>query len=584
MTENADGLWRPLVSVVRSFLRFAGWRGPPAALLMIAGGALEGMSLALVVPLVALLSGHHAAGHSIVAGWFDRIGVMAPNAQLMVALCAFVFATTLRAVILVARDRLLMSLQVAFTDKQRTDLVTALAASRWQDITGLRHARILHALGSEIPRAATALHLLLAIAASAAMLFAQWVLILFLSPGLALPALLVMVPAALITRPLLRQAGALGHALTGGNLQMLDATQQFLGGLKPALAQNLEAPFLAEFRSTLAALAGRQKDYVRRQGYGRILATALAAIALAAAILLVRRLALPMAVTVGILAVFQRMFGPAMTILRSAQQLAGMLPSTVAIDQLRSELQKSMRTDEGGPVEVGHVSIRFDRVSFSYRQDGGEIAGITDVSLRIEPGELVGVAGASGAGKTSFVDLLAGLVQPDSGTILLDETPLDPRDYRRIRARLSYATQDGWLVHDTVRRNLTWGLEAVDEEHVWRTLEIVEAAAFVRGLDGGLDSVVGERACRLSGGERQRLGLARALLRSPSLLILDEATNALDIETESRVLQRLVGLDHRRTIVLVSHRPETLRICPRILTFDRGMLVNDHRPAVPVSA
>ena len=198
-----------------------------------------------------------------------------------------------------------------------------------------------------------------------------------------------------------------------------------------------------------------------------------------------------------------------------------------------------------------------------------------DLDLIIDLGSIVGIAGPSGAGKTTFADLLVGLYPPQSGTILIGGVPLRGPSVTAWRNSVSYLAQDPFLFHDTIRRNLLWANPEVDEAALWSVLGMVGAEEIVRNAAQGLDTVVGERGTLLSGGERQRLCLARAMLRRPHLLVLDEATSAIDIEGEHALFERLLLVTPRPTIVMIAHRLESLRHCQRILLFEGGMMVSD---------
>ena len=145
------------------------------------------------------------------------------------------------------------------------------------------------------------------------------------------------------------------------------------------------------------------------------------------------------------------------------------------------------------------------------------------------------------------------------------------------RNAVSYVAQDPYLFHDTIRRNLLWAAPEANEAAIWHVLCMVGAENIVRNMSQGLDAVVGERGGLLSGGERQRLCLARAMLRRPHLLVLDEATSAIDIEGENALLDRLLRATPRPTIVMIAHRIESLRHCQRVLLFDRGTVVSEGR-------
>jgi ABC-type multidrug transport system fused ATPase/permease subunit len=241
-----------------------------------------------------------------------------------------------------------------------------------------------------------------------------------------------------------------------------------------------------------------------------------------------------------------------------------------------------------GPVAVELDDVRFgypsaDQVSLASLEDvakldtrGGEEV-LHGVSFRAEPGQLVALVGSSGAGKSTIAQLLPRLYDVESGAIRL--SGLDVRDLtgESIRGALGVVTQDGHLLHDTIRANLLFARPDAEEAELWEVLRQARLADLIESLPDGLETVVGERGYRLSGGERQRLTIARLLLARPRVVILDEATAHLDSTSEAAVQAALNAALTGRTSVVIAHRLSTIRSADQILVIEDGRIVERGR-------
>ena len=188
---------------------------------------------------------------------------------------------------------------------------------------------------------------------------------------------------------------------------------------------------------------------------------------------------------------------------------------------------------------------------------------------------------SSGAPPIAIVPVV-GLYPPAAGTITIGGAALEGATLASWRQSLAYVSQDPFLFHDSVRTNLLWAAPAASEAEIWQALAFCGADALVSKLPSGLDTMVGERGSLLSGGERQRIALARALLRRPRLLLLDEATNAIDVEGEQALLRRLAALPSRPTIIVVAHRETTLAEVERVILMENGRIASDSRTGAPL--
>ena len=213
----------------------------------------------------------------------------------------------------------------------------------------------------------------------------------------------------------------------------------------------------------------------------------------------------------------------------------------------------------------------------AFRFETGRGLGPLDLSLA--PGDSLAVVGGIGSGKTLLLQALAGLREPQAGRLLVDGEPLGEPQLRRHWAGLGWVPQDAFLFSDTLRANLTMGCPGATEEEIWEIARVVAMDGLVRRLPGGLDTVVGERGVILSGGERQRTALARALLRRPRLLLLDDALSAVDAETESQILENLREFLGKSTLVVATHRVFVAETCARVLVLEEGRAIQLGTPS-----
>ncbi len=225
-----------------------------------------------------------------------------------------------------------------------------------------------------------------------------------------------------------------------------------------------------------------------------------------------------------------------------------------------------------GKAEVGQVLGRVEFQGVGYTYPGAGRPSVTGFDLSVRPGETIALVGASGAGKSTVLNLVIGFLRPTRGRILLDGQDMETLDLRSYRGHLSVVPQESILFEGSIRENVTYGMENVAEERLRAALRDANATEFVERLPLGLDTVVGERGARLSGGQKQRLAIARALIRDPRVLILDEATSALDSRAEALVQQALSRLVRGRTVFIVAHRLSTIKGADRIVVMADGRI------------
>lgn len=219
--------------------------------------------------------------------------------------------------------------------------------------------------------------------------------------------------------------------------------------------------------------------------------------------------------------------------------------------------------------------IEFSHVSLVYA--GTETAAVRDLQFELKRGQMLALVGESGAGKTTIADLLLGLYEPTSGRILVDGVPLDQLNWDHWRSRLGVVNQDTFLLDGSIRENIAFGkLDATDEE-IEQAARVAHAHDFITQLDSGYETRLGEQGYRLSGGQRQRLAIARAVLRDPQILILDEATSDLDSQSEALIQESMMRLRENRTVLVIAHRLSTIAAADEILVLGEGRILERGR-------
>ncbi|WP_337664303.1 ABC transporter ATP-binding protein [Suilimivivens sp.] len=226
-------------------------------------------------------------------------------------------------------------------------------------------------------------------------------------------------------------------------------------------------------------------------------------------------------------------------------------------------------------VEVQKLEIRHNiqLKDIVYKYPNTETLIFDRANMEIPIGKSVGIVGTSGAGKTTIVDILLGLLQIQSGEILADGVEVR-KHYQSFLKDIGYIPQTIFMIDSTIRKNVAFGVadEDIDDAKVWRALQEAQLDEFVRGLPDGLDTSIGERGIRISGGQRQRIGIARALFEDPEVLVLDEATSALDNETEAAIMESINMLHGKKTLIIIAHRLQTIEKCDMVYRVEKGQV------------
>jgi ATP-binding cassette subfamily C protein len=548
------------------FIRTYRWQNLAVLLCLVLAAACEAVGVSSLLPLISMATGSGMAPpafESRVTTLLTRVGIE-PSipALLLLVPCAF----WLKAMLALLANR-----QVGYTVARvatdlRLGLLRALLATRWPYYTRQPIGIAANAMSSEANRASHAYEYATMIAAFAIEACVYIAIALAISWRATLVACVAAAITAFVLSGLVRMSGRAGRRQTALLKTLVARLTDALGAVKLLKATGREDS-VGELLAGETRLLNRQlqRRVMAREAMRAlqepILVTLLCAGAFAA---------FAYQLTFSSLIVLGLAFQQTLSKLNSIQQkYQGMISESFALWSLVEmiEAADSQREAAGGAQHVRvEKSIRFRDVSFTH----GEQRVLDAANLEIPAGRITAIIGASGSGKTTLTDLVTGLLLPQAGTIEIDGVALPELELRHWRQSVGYVPQETLLLHDSIRTNVSFGDPRITDAQVEAALRDAGAWDFVSRLPEGIHASVGERGALFSGGQRQRIALARALVHGPRLLILDEATAALDRESEAAVWETIGKLRGRATVIAISHQPALSGVADRVYRLENG--------------
>lgn len=567
--------------------RIAGCHGKltcVVGLLMLLTGVMNGIGILLLLPLL------HAAGISDGAPIPSATGlneaqpftIIGFPLRLPWVMLAFFVLSLTNALLNRWLGILNTRLKEDAVFELRTELFAAVHRASWLFLVGRGPAEFTHALTDSLKRVAAGILQALRLASATIVAAMQIGASVLIAPWLSAVAL----AAGLCLWPLLRRQNEkvadIGKTLTTNNHRFYAELGEQLSGLKEAKALCSEEAGIVSFEQHSHRLRDSHMQLTTALANTGLIYAA-GATALLGGLLLFSQLILktPLTSLIALIIVFTRVFPRLREIHSGTLQIVHMLPAFAVVIELLEQCQQNQEAPLAPhqDLKIRHC-VELRNVSFAYSSRAGQPA-LDNIDLVIRPGESIYIIGPSGSGKSTLVDILLTLLPPCEGTLLLDGEPLNPRLRTVWRQKIGYVPQDTFLFHDTIRANLLRARPDANDEDLAFALTLAAAADFVQSLPLGLDTVVGDRGTCLSGGERQRIALARAILREPSILVLDEATSAIDSENQNRIHEAIKRLRVHKpdiAVVTITHNLTSVDGADHIYVLDGGRIEESGSP------
>ncbi len=539
----------------------------------------EGFSVGLLVPFLDNLSDASSdAGFRTGLAWVDQhvLGVGAPKIERMYRICAVILATMwLRAIFGYFASFYGVKSRVLIVEDFRMRIVDQLQAVSLRFFSKTRAGEILNTLTNELSRVAQALGVVVTVVSRGTLLLVYVGLMLWISWKLSLLVLFFFGALVLAMTWLIQAIRQRGQDVTRANGHFTSSASEFIDGVRTVVAFNMQRFERDRLQGAANDLAEAVIESSRRsQLVQPISQLCFGTVLIGVLILAVQFYVLPGALDVAPLLVFLLALFRLVPIVHQLNGERGRWAEFSAALQNVADLlrrdDKPYLSDGDRPAPPLREAVTFEDVSFAY--EPGEPV-LKDISLRIERGKTTALVGASGAGKTTLVDLIPRLHDPTEGRVLMDGTDLRAFSLSTLREKIAVVSQSTFIFNDTVRANIAYGRPDAPMDVIADAAKQANALRFIKEMENGFDTMLGDRGVRLSGGQRQRIAIARALLRDPEILILDEATSALDSVSEKLVQESVERLMRGRTVIAIAHRLSTVENADHVVVLEEGEIV-----------
>lgn len=566
-------------SYLATVIKFAPGRFALGCVLILSNAVFSGAGLLLLVPILHYTGWLPVEAHIGGLGYFLNQWIpFSTKLPLPLTLGVFVMVIAISAAFDFLCRKQTQALRLDYTLHLQRELNRSIAQAKWSYVLSRKLQDANHLMSIGVGQAVLLTHFSFVLITEVVLVTVFFGISCILSWRLALlAATLSLIPFLFSYKKRSKSIGEQHFRITQRTHESL---AKFLEGVKVAKSYNLIERYTKHFESLVQENHVNQKGYVHAESAHRFFSLTSGAVIFSLIFYFAVNVFKIHPVTlVTLVVVFSRLMPRVMTLQSTYLRVVNVLPVFYQFQKMIREYADHREVLETGTLPPLAYQLRFENVSFGYNHN----LVLKNISCHIPFNSTTAIVGPSGAGKTTFADLLLGLISPQSGKIYLDNVEFSPSMVSQWRDLVSYVPQEPYLFNDTIRANLQWAAPEASDETIWNTLQIAAADEFVRKLPLGIESKIGDRGTHLSGGERQRLALARALLRNPKILLLDESTSALDSASEELIQGALKKLSGKLTIIVIAHRLSSIRYAENVLVLKDGMLI-ESGPTAQLSA
>ncbi|MCP4177326.1 MAG: ABC transporter ATP-binding protein [bacterium] len=561
-----------LIQYTKEFIVFSGYKTIILIFCSIITGVTRGIGIFMLIPFINVLGINGIMHDNSKLNYISKLFIeifryCGIPLTLLSVLVLFLLLISVSKTIQYKQNILSTAMRNSFVSSIQTRLFKAVIFAEWQYIANQRSSNLTHVITTDLPYISNGTYSLLKIITnfSISIVYILWAM--FISIELTLFIILFGGLSFLFLKFYLPHSHKAGVFVRNARSSIYSLLLDHVHGLKVAKSYGAEQREYDKFRDIAGQIAETQTDSIKLNSKIRLIYVLITNVLLCVFLYVsISLLNVPLVSLFLLIVIFSKLLPNISSFQTDFQRLFSMLPSFSASDELYKQAEKhqeKLLLDTGSDISHLNKTIELNDLEFSYSTEQDSFK-IEKLNITIPAGSTTVIAGESGSGKSTFADLLTGILKPTAGEIKVDGIPTK-NNLLSWRKQIGYLPQEIFLFHDTLRNNILWGKPDASDSEIYEALKLASAFEFVMKLPKKLDTVVKDKGQRLSGGERQRIALARTLIRKPSLLLLDEATSSLDKENETKIYESIANLHGKMTIIFITHKTETLKFADNII-------------------